>query len=543
MSRKLRPAPVRLDDGLELYRAMFATSEDDPGSTLPPGLPTMTVGWDVLAWVTANLVDPGTGDPWRFTREQVRFVLWWYAHDAAGRPLFTRGEIVRMKGHGKSPFAAVLALAETLGPCRPGPDGRAVPARSPYVPVAGVAEESTESTLEFVRRIAKTSALPIDVGIGRLVTADGGLIEGITASPWTAEGKRPTFTVGDESQHWTPTNRGRELYRVLLRNAAKAPDGWARVLTTTNRHEPGMDSVAETMWDAHQANLPGVLYDCREGPADVELNDRSDVMRAVQVAAGDSWWVPVERIADEAPLTNPAVFHRYYLNHLTHAVDSWLDASEYDACVDPDVIVDPADPIVLGFDGSIGRTGGGVADSTALVGCRVSDGHLFLIACWSQPPGGAAWTVPIDEVRLVVEATFARYNVVGFGADPAGWEGVVADWEAAYGARLGVKAGATPIAYRFNRTGIVVRDTAALHDAIVGREVTVDNTHTLRAHALNARRHATASGIQLRKEHPSSDRKIDAIVAAVIAYSVALTARRVGLDRPPAPTFVPRRIR
>lgn len=63
------------------------------------------------------------------------------------------------------------------------------------------------------------------------------------------------------------------------------------------------------------------------------------------------------------------------------------------------------------------------------------------------------------------------------------------------------------------------------------------------AHALNARRRPTAAGIQLRKEHPTSARKIDAIVAAVIAYAVMLDARRAGLDKPRPVEHVPYAIR
>lgn len=545
MSRKLRPATSQLvtGDGTAFYRQMFTTNTDDPGSTLPAGLPALTVGWSVLGWIEENLRNPATGEPWRLTREQARFVLHWYAHDGAGRPIYTRGELVRMKGHGKSPFAAVLVLVETLGPCRPGPNGTAIPAASPYVAVAGVAEDSTESTMQFVRMIAKGSPLPLDVGLGRVVTAEGGIVEGITASPWTFEGKRPTFCVGDESQFWTETNRGRELYRVLLRSCAKAPDGWARVLTTTNRHLPGLESVAEVMWEAHVAGLPGILYDVREGPADVDLTDRTDVIRAVTVAAGDSWWVPVERIADEAPLTDPATFMRFYANRITHAAESWLDATEFDRAITAREI-STTEPMVMSFDGSIGRTSGtATADSTVLVGCTLTGMHLFPIACWSQPRGTKDWTVPVDAVMDTVRGWMHQYNVIGFAADPAHWEGIVAGWEAEYGDKLKVKAGATPIAYRMNRTGIVARDTEALHSAIHDGAVTVDGSPLFRSHFLNARRRPGTSGVQLRKEHPSSDRKIDLAVAAVLAYAVALEARRTGADKPVPVQHAPRRIR
>lgn len=540
MSRKLRPTAVLTAEGIDHYREMFSVTEDDPGSTLPEQLPAHTVGWDVLAWIEGNLVDPATGDPWRLTREQCRTVLWWYAYDPATlRPLYLRGEIVRMKGAGKSPFAAVLVLVEACGPCRPGPHG-AVPATSPYIPVAGVSEDNAESCMEFVRLLAKHSTLPFDVGLGRVVTPAGSIIEPITSSPWTAEGRRPTLVIVEESQHLTSANQGRSLYRVLQRNAAKGADGWSRVLSVTNRHTPGSESVAEVNAEAHQAQLPGLLYDCREGPQVDDLLDRDAVVAAVRTAAGDAWWVPVDRIADEAPTTDPAVFTQYYLNRVSHAVDAWIDAAAWDRNVMHREIT-TTEPIVLAFDGSTGRTNGTLADATALVGCTMS-GHLFLCGLWGPKPGAYDWTPPVEEILETVAGWLDQYNVVGFGADPAGWEGIVAGWEAQYGDRLKVKAGTgSPIAYRFNRTGIVARDVEALRSAIVTGSVTVAHQAGLRAHALNARVKAGPQGAQLRKE--TNDGKIDAVVAAVMAHALMLEARRTGVDKPPAPQFAPRRIR
>jgi len=52
----------------------------------PVGLPERTLGWTVLEWTVEYLRQPDgpeAGQPWRFTPEQVRIVLWWYAVDPA----------------------------------------------------------------------------------------------------------------------------------------------------------------------------------------------------------------------------------------------------------------------------------------------------------------------------------------------------------------------------------------------------------------------------------------------------------------------------
>ena len=69
-----------------------------------------------------------------------------------------------------------------------------------------------------------------------------------------------------------------------------------------------------------------------------------------------------------------------------------LAQPEWAGRLDVSKVVADREVITLGFDGSRSRARG-VTDATALIGCRVSDGHLFepLPHCvWEQPAG--AWT-------------------------------------------------------------------------------------------------------------------------------------------------------
>ena len=63
-------------------------------------LPEKTLGWAVLAWA-AQWLQHEDGRPWRYTPEQARFILWWYAVDARGRFVFRDGVLQRLKGWGK----------------------------------------------------------------------------------------------------------------------------------------------------------------------------------------------------------------------------------------------------------------------------------------------------------------------------------------------------------------------------------------------------------------------------------------------------------
>jgi phage terminase large subunit-like protein len=91
------------------------------------------------------------------------------------------------------------------------------------------------------------------------------------------------------------------------------------------------------------------------------------------------------------------------------------------------------------------------------------------------------------------------------------------------------------------RVGQIVRALEQFHSAIVDSEATHDGSNALTRHVLNARRRTSRSGIQIAKEHPESIHKIDAAVAAVLAWQARLDALAAGVTA--HDQFVPRRIR
>jgi phage terminase large subunit-like protein len=531
--------------------------------TLPEGKPDHSLGIGVLNWCSEWLRQPDgpdAGQPWQFTREQARFVLWWYAVDQRGRWLYTRGVLRRPKGWGKTPMVAALALAELCGPVRfdRWEDGEpvGVPVGAAWVQLAGVSEKQTSNTMSMVIGMLAESPVVheygLDVGLTRIYTAIGGRLEPITASSATAEGARPTFVVEDETQHWTEGNNAADLDRVNRRNLGKSRDGSARMLETTNAHALGQDSVAERSFQAYLAVAEGrsrdvgLLYDSCEAPADVDLGDEDSLMAALKAAYGDSTWVDLERVRSEVwdPSTPPDDARRFYLNQIAAAVDSWIAEIEWAARVAADKVVADGDVVTLGFDGSRARARG-ITDATALIGCRVEDGHIFELGIWEQPPGpmGAGWQVPALEVEAAVAEAFRRYTVVGFYADPPKWEGTIATWEARYSPRLKVRAARDhPIEWWTNRLTVMARAIEQFHSAVLDGGLTHDGSFALTRHVLNARRRVGRAGTLIGKENPESPRKIDAAIAAVLAWQARLEAVAAGITSKPV-MFVPRRIR
>ena len=146
-------------------------------------------------------------------------------------------------------------------------------------------------------------------------------------------------------------------------------------------------------------NKTGLSADGRYSLTDGELGPSKD------------GWLTLDGQLDQIyqPDTDPADSIRYFLNNLSSVQNAWLRESDIQSHVlykDEmagylgsrklenawQKFVTKKEPITLGFDGSVSK------DSTALVGCRVSDGMLFLIKLEQCPDGPekATWRVDRD---------------------------------------------------------------------------------------------------------------------------------------------------
>ena len=284
-------------------------------ATLPDTPPRLTIGWDVIRWCEAHMRSPmGDGSRLRLTAEQARFVAWWFSVGEDGRWLYRRGVLRRAKGWGKDPLAAVLALAEMLGPCRfDGWDSAGRPVGGPVaqanVAVAAVSETATQNTTDLLEVVAGDLVaryrFRYGARISRGVSMSGrrAVLRPVTSAWRSSEGKRFTAVIAGETQHWRAADGGHEMGKVIARNLAKSPDGSARVLAITNAHSPGEDSVAERDHDAWLAQcraatsaaggVVDILMDSREAVVgddfdvlDTAANDRGDAGRVRRLGVG-----------------------------------------------------------------------------------------------------------------------------------------------------------------------------------------------------------------------------------------------------------------
>ncbi|MDN8619723.1 hypothetical protein Q0N36_03870 [Corynebacterium kefirresidentii] len=517
-----------------------------------------SLGWECLAWIEENLAQPDCAEyqPLVLTPEQARFILHYYRLDPeTGQRVYTRGILSRPKGWGKSPIMGAIGALEALGPvCFGGWDASGQPVGVPWsefttpkVQFAAVNEDQSKNAygplLEMLRDGPAMRNYDIDP-METFVALPKGRIEFITAGALSKEGSRPVWFSADQTEAWTQSNGGVKLAAVLRRNTGKLG---GHSIETPNAYRPGSGSVAEETFKALELQQQGrlkretILVDHREAPEDTDLADHDSLYRGLVHAYGDSardngGWVDIERIITEIwdPSTDPSDARQFYLNQIVSSSDSFLSHLEVDAIEDRDKAIRPGDKIVLGFDGSRGRVRGN-ADATALIGMRVTDGHLFEVAVWqSKNPRDPDWEPDTRQVDAVVRDCFSRYRVVGMYCDPSGWTEHVSAWEAEFAPKLKVKATSSHplMAWPRGKSAAVYQSLSEFRQAVVNRDITYDGGPYLRAHLLNAKRRETRTGYLLYKSSPESADKIDAAYAAVMAYKCYLDAVSRGVSKP-----------
>ena len=550
---------------------MWKPTGDEP-------FPFPSLGLQVADAMTEYLGAPGVDDEaFVPTLEQLEFLYRLYEVDVetGRRRIKHRAVLSRPRGWGKSPFLAAIGISEALFDVVPaGFDAFGQPVgmpwaevRTPLVLITAVTEEQARRNtwgplLEMLRGGSAVDEFGLDP-MDTFVSLRRGKIEMATSSARSVKGAPPVASILDQTEEWVQSNGGISFAQTLRNNATKLG---GITIESPNAFTPGENSVAENTfkaWDAiregksRQDSRP-ILWDHREAPATTDPSDLDSLIAGLRVAYGDSsghpdgcvlhtppcapGWSPIERTASDFwDLSNdPQVMRADFLNQITHASDSWISQPELaavnankreeqgKASLKP---LSKGDTIVLGFDGSRGRTKT-KPDATALVGCRVSDGYLFKLGVWEAPdgPDGENWTVPELLVDAAVTEAFTKYRVVGFFADPEMWDGHVARWEARWGKSLKVQATREkPMAFNTRAISKVVAGVESLRQAIVNEECSYDGSYDLTRHFLNARRDKKRSGIVLRKPNDDYLAKIDAAYAAMLAWACRMEAIGKGL--------------
>lgn len=557
----------------------------------------VSLGHLAVWWMeTFTVHGPGAvvGQHPRFGDEYYGFVVDAYAlNSTTGRRLYDSVFLSRPKGCDKSGLAAKLALFEAFGPSRFAgwarggetyeylgrvytyskgePMGRAVV--SPFVRILATEEEQTGNTFATIHYNLTSSAAPLfDLqawgvvpGLSKIVIPGGGQIVRSTSGASSKDGGLETFVVFDET-HLYNTPQLHEMYDTVNDNLGKRElDAEPWYIETTTMYQPGEESVAEATFEyadlieEGRARKPRLLFDHRWGEVQ-DLRDEAALRAGFVEAYGDALeWNSLDGLVAKAydPRRKATRTRRMRLNAVVAAANAWVSPEDWT----PRGLrarralthrlklawdfVRPwrGDEITLGFDGSLS------SDATALVACRVRDRYLFPLHIQEQPDGPEAdgWEVDQDAVDAAVAQAFKKYKVVGFYADPPYWQDWVRNWAKDFGEGLVVKASAkNEIAWYTKRDVQMAEALELLSTAIASGTMSHDDDsklgRTMTRHFLNARRWSRRGGTVIGKEKKNSPRKIDAAVAATLAFQ-ACADYEAKKPAKKSSTSVPERVR
>lgn len=526
-----------------------------------------SLGPGVIAWCERYLVHPKTGESWRFTPGQKRFLHLWYAVNDEGYFLYRSGVKRGAKGTGKDYLAAAMVCAEFCGPVHLAGWHNGTPIGEPQrMALVQIGANSLKQTNEvlglanamFSKELVKK--LKIDTGITRTLKPGGSRIVGLTSSEKSAEGDPATFIALNETHHFTEASGGHKLARVARRNVGKSP-AWiqGRLCEFTNAHQMGVDSVAEQSFVAWQAQAMGrtrlkdILYDSIEAPPGLDMYSLDDIATGLAAAYMDAPWADFNRLTGEIQdtRTTPADTIRFYFNGLAAEEDAWCDPGAFDDCAHPEIVVEKGEKVALFLDCSKNE------DCTVLVGCRLSDGHVMALGCWQRPHGKKPgdWAVPREDVDAHVQDAMKTYKVCWFGVDPSPakdeetghlyWMPLIDSWHQQYARKLPVWAtrgkGGHSVLFDMRQSQPGGRDRMRIFTEQAMQTVeeieeehslTHDGNPLLRQHVFNAKRRPNQWGIGLGKLNRDSEKKVDYAVAMVGARMGRILALRSGKVTP-----------
>jgi phage terminase large subunit-like protein len=560
-----------------------------------------SLGWIGVWWIE-SFVRHGRGDAIgdqiRYGDEFTAFIADCYAlAPVTGRRLYDSAFFSRPKGCDKSGIAAAIALFEAFGPARFAgwakggetytflgktytyqrgePMGKAV--KNPLIKVMATEEGQTGNVYDNIYFNLTDSDAPLYAlrayGIQahklRILDGDRPIIVPSTAGAASKDGGLETFAVFDETHLYNKPEL-REMFKVVSRNLRKRKRNTGTwYLETTTMYAPGEESIAEeTYADAllileGRKRRPKLLFDhrwadvaelerIREGEnKETEEEYLARLAAAFTEAYGDAMaWNDVEALIDGLFDTHQteSETRRYFFNALVAATNAWVQFAEWNRIGLKErraaaaqagrrfrfVPPKKGDTITLGFDG------GQTDDATVLIACRVSDRYVWPVFIIEVPDGPESknWRVDEHEVDALVRATFEKFNVVAFFADPPYWQDYIEKWERDFGDRLKVKAsGSSAIKFFTKLDTLMSGALERSHTAIVGQHVWHGNHLALTRHVMNARRWRRAGGVVIGKDKKGSPLKMDAAVGMALALEGAARyeAKNGGAKKPYVP--------
>lgn len=363
--------------------------------------------------------------------------------------------------------------------------------------------EANPDLLEMVRLYRDAIEVPSTNSVYRVLSAEA----------FSKEGLSPTTVIFDEL-HAQPN---RELFDVMsLAQGARGNMASMIAITTAGVKvdSTGQDSIAYSLYQYGQRVSRGEIIDPTFFMGWWEAPQESDHRLP------ETWYAANPGIDDICALsdyesavlrTPESEFRTKRCNQWVSSSITWLPSGVWDSCAEPRELDDDGE-FVLGFDGSFS------GDSTVIVGCQKPKSeddkpYIFLVKAWEKPvDADDTWRVDILDAENAIRDFCAKYKVREVACDPFRWQRsmeVLAD------------AGVPIVEWPSTSPKRMIPACAAFFDAVVESRVTHDGNPLLARHLANAVVKTDNLGVRIVKENRNSNKRIDAAVAAILAYDRA----------------------
>jgi phage terminase large subunit-like protein len=443
-------------------------------------------------------------------RELIRHV---YARDKDGGLLARTALIGMPRKNGKSALSSVsFALYSLLAE---GVDGGEV---------YSIAAEKEQARIVFgeAKRIVESTELSEMVKVYRdalFVPETNSVYRVLSAEAYSKEGYNPHRVIADELH----AHKDRSLFDVMslaMGNRGALAQLIAVTTAGVKKDMTGGDSIAYNLFQYGQKVSRGEVKDPSFFMAWWAAPDEADHRDPkIWELANPGFDDLVDKADFESAVkrTPEAEFRTKRLNQWVSSQTAWLPAGSWDE-LKTEREISPDDEIILGFDGSFS------GDCTVLVACTVPKSEdekpfLWLVKEWEKDLTihDDLWRVDIQEVEETIMNFIQKYpRTREVACDPFRWQRsmeVLAD------------RGVPIVEWPSTSAKRMVQACAKFYDSVTGGTLEHDGSPVLTRHLDNAVTKIDNLGIRIVKENRNSPRKIDAAVAAVIAFDRAVSSR------------------
>jgi phage terminase large subunit-like protein len=442
--------------------------------------------------------------PWQ--KELVRRI---FARDPDGGLTARVALVGTPRKSGKSALASTLALYSLIAEGIEGGE----------VVVAAAEKEQARIIFGEAKRMVEASELSEICTLYRdaiFVPSTNSVMKVLSAEAYSKEGLNVSRAIVDEIH----AHKNRELFDVLslsMGNRGKLAQLLAVTTAGQKTDMTGQDSIAYSLYQYGKRVATGEVVDPTffmswwEAPPEADHRD-PEVWKVANPGYDDL--VSADDFESAVKRTPEPEFRTKRLNQWVSSMNAWLPNGTWQPLAGEREL-QPDDDIIIGFDGSFN------GDCTSLVGCTIPKDdekpYLFMIHTWEkQPEDTDDWRVNTQEVEDKIIQFCSTHNVKEIACDPY-------RWQRSMDAML--EMGLPVIEFPSTSPSRMVSACGKFYTSVTEQTMIHDGDPLLERHLSNAVVKIDRIGPRIVKDNRGSPRKIDAAVAAVIAFDRATVGR------------------